>query len=267
MSTDRIALAFGGLRERGEKGLIPFVTAGYPDLETTERLVLGMAESGADLIELGVPFSDPLADGPVIQHASQIALTRGTNLARILELVARLRKRTAIPLVLMSYYNPILSYGPETLIAKAAGVGIDGLIIPDLPVEEAGDILALSDTLGVALIPLVAPTSGARRIAFIAERARGFVYCVSLTGVTGSGGRYSDQLTTMLDTVRAHTDLPAAIGFGIAEPGQARNLAPRADALIVGSAFVKRITEAGVNQAVAAAQELVQSLKRALAEK
>jgi|Deesub1362A_J573_1020465.scaffolds.fasta_scaffold00091_73 tryptophan synthase alpha chain len=264
MSAERIFHAFRRLRDRGEKGLIPFVTAGYPDLETTERLVLGMAEAGADLVELGVPFSDPLADGPVIQRASQAALAGGVNLAGILELVAGVRGKTDIPLVLMSYYNPVLSFGPEALVSAAVRAGVDGLIIPDLPVEEAGGLRNLGDARGLALIPLVAPTSTPRRIATIARQARGFVYCVSLAGVTGSQRGYSEKLAGVIRTVRAHTDLPVAVGFGIAEPEQVRKLAPHADALIVGSAIVDRISRAGENEAVSVVKEVVLGLKRAL---
>jgi tryptophan synthase alpha chain len=267
MNANRISRTFRGLRDRGEKGLIPFVTAGYPDLETTERMVLGMIAAGADLIELGVPFSDPLADGPVIQRASQAALSRGTNLARILELVVHLRRQTEIPLVLMSYYNPILRFGPDLMVSAAARAGVDGLIVPDLPVEEAGLLLELGDAAGVALIPLVAPTSTPQRIAAIVGRARGFVYCVSLTGVTGAHGKYSEKLAGVIRVVRAHTDLPVAVGFGIAESGQARALAPQADALIVGSAIVNRIGAAGEDGAVQAVQDVVLELKRALAKK
>lgn len=264
MTAARIADTFQRLRARGETGLITFVTAGWPDLETTERLVLGMAAAGADLIELGVPFSDPLADGPVIQQASQAALARGVNLEEILALAARLRTKTDIPLVLMSYYNPILAFGPAALAAAAARAGIDGFIVPDLPLEESGPLLALTDGCGLALIPLVAPTSTPRRVAAIARRARGFVYCVSMTGVTGAAAAYSGRLAEVCRLVRTHTDLPLAVGFGIGSPGQVREFAPLGDALVVGSALMKRIGGARAHAAVSAAQEMVLDLKRAL---
>ncbi len=264
MSGGRIAAAFGRLRGRGEKGLIPFVTAGYPDLETTRSLVLAMAESGADLIELGVPFSDPLADGPVIQRASQAALGAGTNLAGILELVKVLRAETGVPLVLMSYFNPIFRFGPGPLMSAAALAGIDGVIIPDLPLEEAGPVLELTDDCGLDLIPLVAPTSTPRRIAAISARARGFVYCVSVTGVTGTQAGYSERLAGVCRTVREHTHLPIAVGFGIARGTQVRALAPHADALIVGSAVVDLIGSAGENGGVSDVRSLILDLKQAL---
>ncbi|MBE0466873.1 MAG: tryptophan synthase subunit alpha [Candidatus Desulforudis sp.] len=267
MSDNRITRVFAELNARGEKALIPFVTAGYPDLETTAELVLGMARAGADVIELGVPFSDPLADGPTIQRASQAALSGGINLRQIVALVARLREQTAVPLVLMSYFNPILSYGLEAFVSEASRAGVDGLIVPDLPVEEADPLLELGDARGLALIPLVAPTSTPERITRIAAKARGFVYCVSLTGVTGRHGGFSKKLAEVIGNVRAQTGLPLAIGFGIAEPGQVRELAPYADALIVGSAIVNRISAAGENGAVKAVQNLVTELKQALVKK
>lgn len=262
----RIRGTFARLRRRGEKGLIPFITAGHPDLCTTERLVYRMAEAGADLIELGVPFSDPLADGPVIQRASQHALAQGVTLGRILDLVARVRRKTEIPVVLMSYYNPILSFGPSALVDEAVRVGADGLIIPDLPVEEAGELRELGDARGLALIPLVAPTSTPRRVGVIAGQARGFVYCVSLAGVTGSKRGYSSELAEVVRILRELTDLPVAVGFGIAGPEQARVLAPLADAVVVGSALVDRIERAGKDEAVYAVGEMVLALKSALAK-
>jgi tryptophan synthase alpha chain len=264
MSGGRIAVAFERLHERGEKGLITFVTAGYPDLETTRSLVLAMADSGADVIELGVPFSDPLADGPVIQRASQAALATGTTLAAILALVRELRRETDVPLVLMSYFNPILSFGPERLASAAAGAGADGLIIPDLPLEEAGPVLALADEYGLDLIPLVAPTSTPRRIAAIAAQARGFVYCVSVTGVTGARAGYSEKLAGVCRMVREHTGLPVAVGFGIAHGDQVRALAPHADALIVGSAVIELIQGTDKNGSVNRVRSLVLELKQTL---
>ncbi len=264
MSGGRIAAAFERLRGRGEKGLITFVTAGYPNLETTRSLVLAMADSGADVIELGVPFSDPLADGPVIQRASQAALNTGVTLAAILALVRELRRETGVPLVLMSYFNPILSFGPERLASAAAGAGADGLIIPDLPLEEAGPVLELADGYGLDLIPLVAPTSTPRRIAAIAAQARGFVYCVSVTGVTGARSGYSEKLAGVCRTVREHTRLPVAVGFGIAHEDQVRVLAPHADALIVGSAVIDLIQGTDKNGSVSRVGSLVVELKQLL---
>ncbi|MGB9791027.1 MAG: tryptophan synthase subunit alpha [Thermacetogeniaceae bacterium] len=240
---NRIDRVFQRLRERREKGLIAFITACDPEPSLTERLVFAMERAGADLIELGVPFSDPMADGPVIQRASQRALRRGTTLREILELVKRLRMRTEIPLLLMSYYNSLLQYGLQDLAADAAAAGVDGLIVPDLPVEESPPLLAEAERRGLDLIPFAAPTSTPERLARTAEVARGFIYCVSLTGVTGMRRGLPPGIEEFIARVRRHCFQPLAIGFGISSPEQAARMAELGDAVIVGSAIVALIEE------------------------
>ncbi|KNZ68350.1 tryptophan synthase subunit alpha [Thermincola ferriacetica] len=240
---NRIKQKFDNLARRGEKGLITFVTAGDPDLETTVRLVLEMEKAGADIVELGVPYSDPLADGPVIQKASLRALKNGTALKGIFGAVREVRKQSNIPLILMTYYNPVLRYGLAAFAAEALTVGVDGVIVPDLPVEEAAPLERELTAQGLYLIPLVAPTSGAERIKRITAGDRGFVYCVSLTGVTGIRQGVPPGLEDFLDCVRRNTANPLAVGFGVSHPEQAREIAKHCDAVIVGSALVKTIEE------------------------
>ncbi|MFZ5640354.1 MAG: tryptophan synthase subunit alpha [Bacillota bacterium] len=240
---NRISRKFTDLKQKGEKGLITFVTAGDPDLETTARLVLGLEQAGADIIELGIPYSDPLADGPVIQQASLRALNNGTTLRKVVDLVKELRTKTQVPLILMTYYNPVLQYGLAGFVNDAAGAGVDGLIVPDLPMEEAGELAGLMEQEKLCLIPLIAPTSGRERIGRIVAGAAGFVYCVSLTGVTGIRETVPEQLQEFMATARASTDLPLAVGFGISNPNQAAAVAGSCDAVIVGSALVKTIND------------------------
>lgn len=240
---NRIDKLFLKLKESGERGLFIYVTAGDPDLETTFCLVRAAEAAGADLVELGVPFSDPMADGPVIQRASRRALEAGTDLKGILELVARLRLETSIPLVLMSYYNPVLSYGLERLAGEAALAGVDGLIIPDLPVEENGPLLEASLKEGLHLIPLAAPTSTRERLAKIAASARGFIYCVSLTGVTGAREGLPPHIEEFISRARQECHKPLAIGFGISTPEQVALISRLGDAVIVGSAVVSLVEQ------------------------
>lgn len=239
----RIAETFAALRRRGEKGLIPFLTAGDPDLRTSERICLAAARAGADVIEIGLPFSDPLADGPIIQAGNQRALKGGITTAGALELVARLRERIPQPIVLLTYYNPVFRYGVERFLAAAAAAGVDGLIVPDLPFEESGDLRASAVARGIDPICLLAPTSTDARIAEQVAAARGFVYCVSLTGVTGVRERLSDRAADLVRRVRERTDLPLAVGFGISTPEQAAAACRYADAAIVGSALVRIVGE------------------------
>lgn len=240
---NRIDSVFQRLCSRGEKGLIAFITACDPEPGVTERLVLAMERAGVDIVELGVPFSDPMADGPVIQRASQRALKRGTTFREILELVKGLRRRTEIPLILMSYYNPVLQYGLNALAAEAAAAGVDGLIVPDLPVEESLPLLAETDRHGLDLINFAAPTSTPERLMRTAEVARGFIYCVSLTGVTGMRRELPPQIEEFIGRVRRHCSQPLAIGFGISRPEQAADLAGLGDAVIVGSAIVALVEQ------------------------
>jgi tryptophan synthase alpha chain len=244
VSQNRIDQAFARLRAAGRKGLIPFIAAGDPSLEATEALVHELEARGADIIELGVPFSDPLADGVVNQRAYQRALANGTTLERVLELVARLRRRTQVPLVLMSYVNPIHRFGLDRFPAAARAAGVDGLILCDCPPEEGGPFFAALGQAGIHPILLLAPTSPARRIAAICRQGAGYLYYVSLRGVTGARAQVPPDLRPSLERIRRATDLPVAVGFGISTPAQAASVAESADAVIVGSALVARIEAA-----------------------
>ena len=237
----RIDATFGRLQARGEKALIPFITAGDPDLATTHTLALTMAAKGADLLELGIPFSDPLADGPTIQAASTRAVKGGVHLPEVLELAGTLRRETEVPLVLMGYYNPILQYGLKRTAADAARLGVDGFIIPDLPLEEAGPWRQAAAREGIATIFLAAPTSGPGRIKKAGRRTRGFLYYVSVTGITGARAELPPDLVAALKEVRSLVKCPLAVGFGIAGPEQARRVAQVADGVIVGSRIVQLI--------------------------
>ncbi len=237
----KINAMFKRLAARGEKALIPYITAGDPSLALSRELVLEMAGRGADLIELGIPFSDPLADGPTIQAACQRALKQEVNLPKILDLVRTLRQDTEIPLVLMGYYNPILAYGLDRLARDAAEAGVDGFIIPDLPGEEARDWHRAACDAGLAPIFLAAPTSGPARIRKIGSLTRGFLYYVSVTGITGARAGLPEDLKTALAEVRQLVTCPLAVGFGISTPEQVRDLAPLVDGVVVGSAIVQKI--------------------------
>ena len=230
------------------KAFIPFITCGDPDVETTMACVREMVKSGADLIELGIPFSDPTAEGPVIQGANLRALTGGVTTDRIFEMVRELRKDVAVPMVFMTYANVVFSYGAERFISTCAGIGIDGLILPDLPFEEKDEFLAVCRAHGVALISLIAPTS-ANRVAMIAKEAEGFIYLVSSLGVTGVRSSITTDLGPIIRTIRENTDVPCAIGFGISNPEQAKAMAKEADGVIVGSAIVKLIAQYGKDAA------------------
>lgn len=247
------------------KALIPYITAGDPDLDTTVRLVAAMEASGADIIELGVPFSDPLADGATIQRASQRALQKGITLRKILRGVEDIRKTSSVPLVLMSYYNPILRYGIDSFVDDAVRSGVDGLILPDLPPEEAGEMLEASRSRDFDLIFLLAPTSTVERMRLICECSTGFIYCVSLTGVTGVRNGISEGLSDFLTTVRRMTDKPLAVGFGISTPDQAREVAKFADGVIVGSALVNIVErEQHPEEMMKRIELFIESMKRSL---
>ncbi len=241
---NRIETVFKRLAERGEKALIAYVMAGDPSLAQTEEIVLALESAGADLIELGVPFSDPVADGPTIQRAAQRALRQGVTLTKVLDLVVALRRQTRLPLVLMSYCNPIHAFGIERFFKTAHTAGVDGLIVPDLPMEEAMPFLVQQRRHQVDLIFLVAPTTPPDRAARICSQSRGFVYYVALTGVTGA--RIQDQTHAMagIRALKSMTDQPVAAGFGISTPQEAREIAQDADGVIVGSALVKIIETA-----------------------
>lgn len=225
---------------KNQKAFIPFITCGDPNLEVTKEIVKEMASNGADLIELGIPFSDPTAEGPVIQAASARALKAGTTTDKIFEMVKELRQEIDIPMVFMTYANVIFSYGAEKFISTCQNIGIDGLILPDLPFEEKEEFLPLCKKYNVNLISLIAPTSE-KRIALIAKQADGFLYIVSSLGVTGMRSEIKTDLQAIVDLVRQYTSIPCAIGFGISTPEQAKNMAQIADGVIVGSAIVKLV--------------------------
>jgi tryptophan synthase alpha chain len=261
----RIAECFAGLRGRGERALIPFVTAGDPDLGTTEALVLAMAEAGADLVELGVPFSDPIADGPTIQRATERALARGTSLRRVLELVKRLRSRTPLPLVLMGSANPFYAMGARRFVEAAAEAGADGVIVPDLPPEEGADLYGAAAEAGLDGVLLAAPTTTPARLRMLAERSRGFLYFVSLTGVTGARAELAADLESRVRSARALCPLPVCVGFGVSTPEHAAAIGRYADGVVVGSAIVERIERAATpDEAVDSVARFVAALKAPL---
>jgi len=260
----RISQRFAELRRAGEMGLVAYITAGDPSLEATETFVLALAEAGADVIELGVPFSDPVADGPVIQRASERALRSGTTLAGVLALVNSLRAKTEVPLVLFSYFNPVLQMGLEKFADAAREAGADGVLITDLTPDEAADYRAAVGARGLDTIFLAAPTSTDERLARIAEASSGFLYLISRNGVTGAKDQLPDDLPSLVRRVRRVTQLPIAVGFGISLPGQVSILGGLADAAVVGSALVAEIERAPSPQAAAQAlATLVKSLKLA----
>lgn len=242
---ERIAAAFAGARAQGRAALMPYVTLGYPRRSLSPAVVEAVASSGADLIELGVPFSDPLADGPTIQRSTQVALEQGMSLAGCLEIVAGLRGRgVATPFMLMGYINPILAYGVRRFTVDAALAGADGVIVPDLPPEEAGELEQACRESGLALVYLVPPTASLERIRLIADRSSGFLYLVSLIGVTGTRSALPSSLAGFIQRVRQATNLPLAVGFGISNPEQARAVGNLADGVIVGSALIEVIGRA-----------------------
>ncbi|MCI0547822.1 MAG: tryptophan synthase subunit alpha [Candidatus Rokubacteria bacterium] len=239
----RLAATFAALRARGERALIPYLTAGDPAPGVTRELVAEAARRGADIVELGVPFSDPLADGPVIQRATQRALAAGVTLPRVLELVREIRTDLAVPLVLLTYYNPILAFGLKAFCAASTEVGVDGVIVADLPPEEAAPLAEHAEPAGLDLIHLVAPTSTPARMRRIARATRGFLYMVSLTGVTGARRELPVDLADHLRVLRAITTKPICVGFGISHPEQAAAVGRIADGVIVGSALVHLVEQ------------------------
>ena len=242
---NRIDIVFKTLKRERKKALIPFITAGDPDLATTKELVFTLEECGAHIIELGVPFSDPLADGPVIQAASLRALRQGVSLARVLRLVEDIRQETEIPLVLMTYYNPVFQLGLENTARQAALAGVDGFIIPDLPPEEAGEWRELAGVNNLDVIFLVAPNTLQSRARFVASKTSGFLYAVSVTGITGKRKGISEGLRNYLRMLRGVTRKPLAVGFGISTPSQVKEISPLSDGVIVGSALVDLVAHYG----------------------
>lgn len=244
------------------KAFIGFITGGDPDIETTEKLLYTMSESGADLIEIGIPFSDPIAEGPVIQEASERALAAGCTTDKLFDLVAKVSPNLDTPIVFMTYINPIYTYGKEKFMSKCKECGIQGIIVPDLPYEEKDELTPECNKYGIDLISLIAPTSH-ERITMIAKEAKGFVYCVSSLGVTGVRSEITTDISAMTDLVRKSTDIPCAIGFGISTPEQAKKMSADADGVIVGSAIVKIVAQYGKDSAEHVA-EYVRSMKEAI---
>lgn len=260
----RIGEIFRNLQGRGEKAFIPFLTAGDPTLEISEQLILELDKAGADVIEIGIPYSDPLADGPTIQEAALRALHAGIRLPDVFEMVRRIRPQVKAALVLFTYANPVFQWGVERFFQTAQDVGADGVIIPDLPFEESEEALVFSAQTGVDLIPLVAPTSQ-DRIAKICGQGQGFIYCVAALGVTGVRDTLSDDLPQIVANVRRHSELPIAVGFGVGTPEHAATIGKYADGVIVGSAIVKRV--ASIAEALASGDAaLVEQKKRELVE-
>ncbi len=239
----RIEARFEALKKEGRKAFVAYLTAGDPDLKTTAKLIPSLEAAGVDILEIGVPFSDPTADGPSIQAASQHALKGGSTLEKILAMIASLRRKNGIPIVLFGYYNPILSYGPEKFAADAKASGVDGLLVVDLPPEEADELRRYTDPAGLAFITLIAPTTNPERVTKILRGAKGFVYFISVTGVTGAAAPRAEDVGRDVRRIKTMTTLPIAVGFGISTPEQAAALAPLADGIVVGSALVRLIAE------------------------
>jgi tryptophan synthase alpha chain len=260
----RIADTFARLRAEGRAGFIPFIMAGDPDLDATRGFLRAAADAGADLIELGVPFSDPMADGPGLQRSAERALAVGTTLTSVLALVAEFRRDSTIPVVLFGYANPFLRYGAERLARDAVASGADGMLCVDLPPEEADDLQIAADAAGLDMIFLLAPTSDRTRIEKVRTRARGFVYYVSITGTTGAAAPDPTEVATMVATVRERVGLPVGVGFGITGPEQAAALARVADAVVVGSAVMRLVEQHPGPALVPAAREFLRTLATAV---
>jgi tryptophan synthase alpha chain len=263
----RIGDTFTRLRQRGERALVAYLMAGDPSLAETRRLVIEMERRGADIVELGVPFSDPLADGPVIQRAGTRALAAGTTLPRVLELCATLRAEVRLPLVLFTHYNPVLAFGLKSFARTAVDAGADGVIVPDLPIEEAEPLRAEAEPAGLDMVQLVAPTSTPARVKAIARLSRGFIYVVSLTGVTGERRALPPDLDAQVRTLRLVTTKPVCVGFGISSPEQAAAVGRLADGVAVGSAIVRTIEQhAGAAGLVQNVGDFIAALKQPLRE-
>lgn len=263
---NRIELKFQSLKQNSEKALIAFITAGDPDLDSTMQYIHAIEEGGADIIELGVPFSDPLADGPVIQKSALRSLKSGTTLKKIIQMVEKIRKTSSIPIILMSSYNPIFRYNEKTFVNDAVNSGVDGIIIPDLPPEEAEFMNELAKSKGLDTIFLLAPTSTEDRIKLVSQMGQGFIYYVSLTGVTGVRQNLAEDLSDKILKIKDICSKPLAIGFGISTPEQAAFAAGIADGVIVGSAIVKIIERSSLqgNHIPNQVKEFVRSLKDAV---
>lgn len=240
---NRIKNKFATVRANNEKVLIVYLTAGDPSMDVTKKLILALEKAGVDILEIGVPFSDPTADGPVIQAASQRSLKSGTTLEGVLKMVAEVRKVSEIPIVLFGYFNPIFAYGVKNFAQSAKAAGVDGVLVVDLPYEEAGELRKYTDKAGIDFISLIAPTTGRERLKKIAARASGFLYYISITGITGTAAPKIEKIKSEVKNIRKITNLPIAVGFGISRPEQARDIARFADGVVIGSAIVRLIDE------------------------
>lgn len=258
----RLAASFAAAR--GRTGLIPFLTAGYPSLDQSLEMLRGFARLGARAVEIGIPFTDPIADGPDIQRASEWALSRGVSLPQILELVSELRRESELPVVLMTYANPVLRGGAQAFATAARDAGVDGALVSDLPPEEGADLWNALDRAGLDTVMLVAPTTDEPRMEKLLARARGFVYCLARTGVTGSGPGYAGALPERVAAIRRRTELPVAVGFGVSIAEQARALRGVADAVVVGAALMRAVAEdphhGAAERVLARAQSLIDAL-------
>ncbi|MGI6082051.1 MAG: tryptophan synthase subunit alpha [Limnochordia bacterium] len=265
---NRLDECFRKLKDERRKALMPYLTAGDPDLDVSLDLAVACEQGGADLLELGIPFSDPLADGPIVQEAVQRSLDSGTTFAGILELTRRIRRVSEIPVVFLAYYNSVHCRGEAQFVQACANAGADGLVIPDLPPEEAEDLRAKAAKHDITVVQMLAPTSTSERIDLVSKLAEGFIYCVSVTGLTGTRDALSDTLEAFLKRVRSLTATPLMVGFGISSPEQAAQAAREADGVIVGSALIERIARVraleGTPQAITEAERFVNSLRRTL---
>ena len=240
---NRIENKFTSLRANNEKALIVYLTAGDPSLDITKNLIFDLEKNGVDILEIGVPFSDPTADGPVIQAASQRSLKSGTTLDGVMKMIAEVRKVSEIPIVLFGYFNPIFAYGVKKFAQSARAAGVDGVLVVDLPYEEAKELRNYTDTVGIDFISLIAPTTDKERLKKIAARASGFLYYISITGITGTVAPKIGDIKTEVQNIRKITNLPIAVGFGISQPQQAKEIARFADGVVIGSAIVRLIDE------------------------
>lgn len=263
--TGRIKQQFDVLKQKGEKALVVYLTAGDPDLETTRLLIPRLQEAGVDILEIGVPFSDPTADGPIIQAASQRALRTGVTLTGILDMIESIRLIIRIPIVLFGYYNPIFSFGNERFALRAKKSGVDGILVVDLPPEESHELRRYTDIAGIDFISLIAPTTDNVRIQKIAKNATGFLYYISITGVTGTAKPVISNITSDVARIKSATSLPLVIGFGISTPAQAADISSYADGIVIGSAFVDLLEKnSGNSNLVDIASLFIQEMKKAL---
>lgn len=262
IGTSRIAGTFDRLKAKGRTALMPYHTAGWPSMAISEEIILGLIKGGADLVEIGAPFSDPIADGTSVQRTSQLSLEQGTRLRDCIALVRRLRDRgVTVPLLLMGYYNPIVKYGVERYVADSAAAGVDGFIVPDLPASESDLLHSACEAHNRDLIFMVAPTSTPVRIAVAAERGSGFIYCVSVTGVTGARDQMSATLAPYLASIRERTDLPLGVGFGISRPDHVRQVGEHAEGAIVGAALINYLDSLPDSEKPAGAARFVRFLR------